>query len=411
MAGKACRRRDHVLLGDPAFEEALGIRELERPHAAVRREVGVEDDEIVVAGGELHELVSVGVHDVLVRHGRFSYSGAALRLAFQAARRLEPGQLHVRGRAEPEPGEAFLDPGAELLAGALERLLAGRARVPAVGPAVAGERGRMLHERDALALDRVRDEGLRCVAPGPKAGEDCAERGMVVAVARLDLPPERAELRGEVAEREDLVGPLVGLELVAVDDDPESAEPVVRGGLERLPVLALLQLAVACHHDGQTTTAGAPLAPRDPAPLRDAHAERAGVGLDARDADVRVPVEPAEPAQAREALGRKHAEPVQRRVEPRHVVTLRREEHVALRVVETELRDVQLGVEEMRHDVERAEARPEVPRARPLHRDERVQPADVGDQRQRRVGAGTRRADAVDALPVDERELGHGERR
>ena len=171
---------------------------------------------------------------------------------------------------------------------------------------------------------------------------------MVVAVARLDLPAERAQLRLEVAEREDLLGRLVGLELVAVDDDPEPAEAVVRRGLERLPVLALLQLAVAGHHDDDAPAAGAPLRPRDPAALRDAHAERARVRLDARDADVRMPVEPAEPAEPGEPLGREDAEPVQRRVQAGHVVALRGEEDVAVRVVEAELGDVQLRVEEMR---------------------------------------------------------------
>ncbi len=100
MPSEAGSGRDHVLLGDAAFEEALRVRELERAHAAVGREVGVEDDEIVVVGGELYELLAVGVHDVLVRHARLSRSGAALRFAFEAARVLEPGQLDVRGRGE-----------------------------------------------------------------------------------------------------------------------------------------------------------------------------------------------------------------------------------------------------------------------------------------------------------------------
>ena len=65
----------------------------------------------------------------------------------------------------------------------------------------------------------------------------------------------------------------------------------------------------------------------------------------------------------------------------------------------------------MHDDVERAEARPEVPGAGALDGDERVQPADVGDQRQARVGVAVGGADAVDALPVDERERRHGERR
>ncbi len=61
--------------------------------------------------------------------------------------------------------------------------------------------------------------------------------------------PNARSFRLEIAESEDLVRRLVRLQLVAVDDDPEPAETLVRGGLERLPVLALLQLAVAGHHD------------------------------------------------------------------------------------------------------------------------------------------------------------------
>ena len=253
-------------------------------------------------------------------------------------------------------------------------------------PAALGESDRVLHERHALALDRVGDERLRRVAALAEAREDVAQRGVVVAVARLDLPAERAELRLEVAEREDLLRRLVGLQLVVVDDDPEAAEPVVGRRLERLPVLALLQLAVAGHHDDDAAPAGLPLRPRDPASLGDAHAERAGVGLDPGHADVRMAVEPAEPPQPREPLRREHAEPVQRRVQARHVVALRREEDVPVGIVEAELRDVQLLVEQVHDDVERAEARAEMARTGALDGDERVQPADVREQRESCVG-------------------------
>ena len=95
--------------------------------------------------------------------------------------------------------------------------------------------------------------------------EHVAQRRVVVPVAGRDLPAERAQLRLEVAEREDLLGRLVGLQLVAVDDDPEPAEPLVRGRLERLPVLPLLQLAVAGHHDDEPVAPELPLRPGDPA--------------------------------------------------------------------------------------------------------------------------------------------------
>ena len=107
--------------------------------------------------------------------------------------------------------------------------------------------------------------------------------------------PNATQLRLEALEREDLLGRLVRLELVAVDDDEQPPDPLVRRRLERLPVLAFLQLAVARHHDDAAAAAEMALRPRDPARLGDPHPERAGVRLDPGDADVGVPVEPPEP--------------------------------------------------------------------------------------------------------------------
>ena len=202
--------------------------------------------------------------------------------------------------------------------GAREGVVVRRARVPAVRAAALLERARVLHEGDAPALDRVRDERLRHVLrPGVERRERLAQGRVVVPVAGGDVPAERAQLRLEVAEGEDLLRGLVRLELVPVDDHPEPAEPPVRRGLQRLPVLALLQLAVAGHHDDAAAAAEQALRPRDPAALRDPHPERAGVRLDPGHAHVRVPVEAAEPAQLQEALVREHAERVERRVEAR----------------------------------------------------------------------------------------------
>ena len=72
-----------------------------------------------------------------------------------------------------------------------------------------------------------------------------------------------------------------------------------------------------------------------------------GVGLDARDADVRVTVEAAEPPQTQEPLARDHAERVERSVEPGHVVPLRGEVDVPVRVVPAEIGGVQLLEEEV----------------------------------------------------------------
>ena len=252
----------------------------------------------------------------------------------------------------------------------------------------------MLHERDALALDRLRDERLRRVAALAEAGEDPAQRRVVVPVGRLDVPAERAQLRLEVAERDDLLRPLVGLDLVAVDDDPE-ARRAARGrrpgappssgppGAPRRPVITTTRPSRPSARFGE----------RDPAALRDAHPERARAGLDPGHADVRVPVEPAEAAEPEQTLARDDAEREERRVQAGHVVALRGEEDVAVGIVEPALGDVELVEQQVDDEVERAERGAEMTRAGALHGDERVQPARVREQRQpSRRGRRRRRA-------------------
>ncbi len=51
VARHARRRGDHVLLGDAALDEPIGVGQLERAHAAVRGEVRVEHDEVLVGRG------------------------------------------------------------------------------------------------------------------------------------------------------------------------------------------------------------------------------------------------------------------------------------------------------------------------------------------------------------------------
>ena len=95
--------------------------------------------------------------------------------------------------------------------------------MPAVGPATVPQRARVLHEGHALALHGVRHEHFRHVGRRAERCEDLLERIVVMAVTGDDVPAERAELHLEVAEREDVVRRLVGLQLVAVDDHPEVA--------------------------------------------------------------------------------------------------------------------------------------------------------------------------------------------
>ena len=173
------------------------------------------------------------------------------------------------------------------------------------------------------------------------------------------------------------------------------------GGSERFPVLTFLQLAVARHHDDAAAAAEEALRPCHPPSLGETHPERPRVGLDAGHADVRVTVEPAEPPQAQEALGGDDAERVQRGVQPRHVVPFRGEEDVAIRVVPADLGDVQLAPQEVHHDVERAEARADVPGTGALDRDQRVRAAHVRDQRE--VIAGAPELLARDQLQLDHR--------
>ena len=185
----------------------------------------------------------------------------------------------------------------------------------------------------------------------------------------------------------------------------------MRGSLERLPVLSLLQLAVARHDDHDSAASRAALRPCDSSPFGDAHAERARVRLYTRHADVGMSVETAEPTKPREPVGGEHAEAVERRVQAGYVVALGREEHVPVGVLEAALCDVELVVEEVDDDIKCAEARAEMPRPGALDGNESIKPADVGQKPHAHTEIAVRRANTVDVVPSDERELGHAERR
>ncbi len=99
---------------------------------------------------------------------------------------------------------------------------------------------------------------------------------------RRTSQPNVAELvldRTEVADRRH---ERVGLELVVIDDDDDLGDLLVGDRLERLPDLPFLQLAVAGHHEHAAAAAGVAIGARHAVGLRDAHAERAGVGRDER---------------------------------------------------------------------------------------------------------------------------------
>ena len=160
----------------------------------------------------------------------------------------------------------------------------------------------MLHERDALALDRPCDERLRPVCHVPERRERSAQ----LLERRGRRRSRRASrTRGSRSSR----SPSATISSVGLSDwsslrsttTVRLREPLVRGGLQPLVVLPLLQLAVADHDDDASAPAEVPLRPGDPASLRDPHPERAGVRLDPGHADVRMPVEPAEAPQPEEA--------------------------------------------------------------------------------------------------------------
>ena len=404
--------RDHVLLGDADLDEPLRVADLEAADAAIRGQVGVEDDQFRVPLGEVEQRLAVRLRHVF--GGRFELratprAGAARRLSLEARTGLVLERRHRLQLERPQlvRGEPLPDPPGQLGEGALEVLMARRACVPAVRPAALLERDRMLHERDALPFDRPRHQDLGPLRLGAEVLEHLAEIHVVVTVADVDVPAEAPQLLLQVAERDDLLGALVGLELVPVDDHDQVADFLVRTGLQRLPVLPLLQLAVAGHHDHATATAEEPLRPGHPAPLGDAHAERARVRLDARHADVRMAVEAAQPAQPQQSLRRDDAERMEHRVQTRHVVALGREVDVAVGVVPAELRRRQRLLEQVDDDVHGAEGRAQVAGAGPLHGGQRVRTRHVGEQLEAAIARHVGEADALELAARDERELDH----
>ncbi len=145
----------------------------------------------------------------------------------------------------------------------------------------------VLHERDALALDRVREHAARPVRrPPARHRHGPAELLVVVAVDLGHVPAEGPPLVGEGLQGEGLLGGGQRLELVVVDDGDQIGQPVVGREHGRLPHAALVALAVAEQHVGAPRLVGVPGPPGQPGADRQAVAERAGGQLDAGDADV-----------------------------------------------------------------------------------------------------------------------------
>ena len=314
--GQARRHAHHVLLGDADVEEAIGVALGERldGHEA---EVAGQQQDARIGVGELGERRDEGV------------SHAA------TLQRLDGGELGERARV---------------------LLVVHRQVVPA---------DLALHERDAVAEHRLREQDVRPALDRREAVDDGAQRGRVVAVDVVGVPAEGAPALLERREVEHVARVAERLLAVDVDDRDEVAEPVVGGEHHRLPDRALVALGVAHEHERAPRAArelrGERRARRD----REAVAERAGGEVDAGQDVVGVRPEPAAvDAEARELVAVDRARLVQRGVQREARVALREHEAVALGIV----RPVALqhaGVERA-EDVRDGQARADVPDVRTL---------------------------------------------
>jgi hypothetical protein len=372
---------NHVLLGDPALVEALREALAESDEAAVEPQVGVEDDEpgLLLRLLDDRPLVSAALDEHL-----------ALLRRRAVLRGLRLDELDRAGSHHEQPlVQARLDLGRAPL------VLVG-ARGAGVVAVEGGLRPRQvlfrLHERNAAALAGVGDHEPRPLL-GLQPLQRLREHAQVVAVAVRDRPAERLELLLQVAEVADPVDPRVGLDEVPVDDRGDLVQAAVRGRLERLPELALLELAVAGEDVDVTAAAECAVGEGEPAGLGDAHPERAGAGHDlGRRSDVGVAGQAVQAAQLMDQLEVEPPERGQHRVQAGRVVALRGEVPVTVaHHLEVEPGD----------DVQAAESRARMARAGALDHVERVQPARVREGGDALVRVGVERADAI--------ELGRGD--
>jgi hypothetical protein len=140
-----------------------------------------------------------------------------------------------------------------------------------------------------------------------------------------------------------------------------------------------LELAVTRHHHDAAGAAGEPARARHPIRLREAHAERPGVGRDERRRDdVGMTGQPAEPAEPVQEIEVQLAERDQQRVERGRVVPLRRKVRVGVRRAAVHIG--QLLGPQPRDEIGGAEAGADVARSCLHDHVERVEAADVGEQ-------------------------------
>ena len=107
----------------------------------------------------------------------------------------------------------------------------------------------------------------------------CAD---VMAVQLFHHKAEAAPLVRKRFQRQHIVSRPVALQFVVVDQRHEIIQPVLGGAHRRLPDRTFVDFAVAEQHEGAIGTSAHPRGQRKPDADRQAMAERAGRGLDAR---------------------------------------------------------------------------------------------------------------------------------
>ena len=404
MAGHAGGHRDHVLLGDPVLDEPVGLRELERRARGSRRRGRRRARRAAAraprARAAPRRRPRRRTRRVTPRHGTpgapAPLSGSPWRLPSRSSS--SGGATSSASGARPSAVDPLAQPALELAGRRGEVLVTGRARVPAVRAAALGERPRVLHERDALALDRLRDEdagrSVRVLARALR--RRCRSAAWSCPSHVTTRQPNARSFASRLSSAR--ISSVVLSDWSSLRSTTTSSRPTRWCAA----ACSASQFWPSWSSPSPVITTTRPPRPR----CRFAHAiprafeipipSEPGVRLDPRHADVRVTVEAAEPAEPQQALGRDHAERVERCVEARDVVALGREEDVAVGGVEADLGDVQVLPEEVDDEVERAEGRAEMPGAGALDRGERVQPAHVREEREPGVGVERGGRDALE---------------
>ena len=108
---------------------------------------------------------------------------------------------------------------------------------------------RVLHEADAFACHRVRDDAGGTILLDRQDRQRCLDLLEIVSVDLDDVPSERAPFIGERLELHHVRDCVETLNFVVVDQDDEIVELVLRREERRLPDRTFIAFAVAEHHE------------------------------------------------------------------------------------------------------------------------------------------------------------------